>query len=88
MSKNDKIEKNNVEKMETNGNKSKIGKGGQDCMTIIFWRSQTSWGDNMSKKGKKGKIGKKLLKKSETNGNKSKIGKGGQDCMTIIFWRS
>ena len=60
MSKNDKIEKNNVEKMETNGNKSKIGKGGQDCMTIIFWRSQIRLGGNMSKKGKKGKIEKKI----------------------------
>ena len=71
--------------METNGNKSKIGKGGQDCMTIIFWRSQTRWGGNMSKKGKKGKIGKNLLKKLETHGNKSKIGKGGQVSMTTIF---
>ena len=47
-----------------------------------FWRSQTRWGGNMSKKGK---IGKKLSKKSETHGNKSKIGKGHQVCMTTIF---
>ena len=71
--------------METNGNKSKIGKGGQDCMTIIFWRSQTSWGGNMSKKGKKGKIGKRNSKKMETHGNKSKISRGCQVCMTTIF---
>ena len=69
-------------KSETHGNKSKIGKGGQDCMTIIFWRSQTRWGGNMSKKGK---IGKKLFKKLETHGNKSKICKEGQVYMTTIF---
>ena len=71
--------------METHGNRSKIGKGGQDCMAIIHWRSQTRWGGNMSKNGKKGKIGKKLSKNLETHGNKSKISKGCQVCMTTIF---
>ena len=36
MSKNAKIEKTYCKKMETHGNKSKIGKGGQDCMTTIL----------------------------------------------------
>ena len=60
-----RLKKYIVKIMETHGNRSKIGKGGQDCMTIIFWRSQTRWGGNMSKIGKKGKIGKEIVQKIE-----------------------
>ena len=63
MSKNAKIEKIYCKKMDTHGNKSKLGEGGQDCMAIIYWRSQTRWGGNMSKNGKKGKIGKRIVQK-------------------------
>ena len=47
-----RLKKYIVKIMETHGNRSKIGKGGQDCMAIIYWRSQTRWCGNMSKKGK------------------------------------
>ena len=55
-----KIEKNcpKIWDLEIHDNKSKIGKEGQDCMTTIFWRSETRWSCNMSKKGK-GRVKKK-----------------------------
>ena len=80
-----RLKKYIVKKMETHRNKSKLGKGGQDCMAIIYWRSQTRWGGNMSKNGKKGKIGKILSKNLETHSNKSKIRKGCQVCVTTML---
>ena len=79
------MEKKLSKKLETHGNKSKICKEGQVCMTTIFKDLKQDGVVIWVRKVRKVRLRKELSKKSEIHGNKSKIGMEGQDYITTLL---